>query len=158
MDTLLIIIGIVCLITGIAGCILPVLPGPFLSYVSLILLQISSKKPFTTEFLVFSALLIVLVTVLDYVVPVWSTKISGGSKSGVRGSTIGLFAGLFLGPFGIVLGPFAGAVIGELISGKDFNKALKSGFASFIGFITGVVMKLGVSIFFVFHFFKQAFF
>lgn len=153
MDSILISIGIILLIAGIAGCILPILPGPPISYVSLILLQFTKHEPFSTEQLFIYAILVIAVTALDYIVPIWGTKKFGGSKYGIWGSTIGLLVGLFLfPPFGIIIGPFVGAVIGELISGKDFNPALKSGFGSFVGFLAGTVAKLGVSIFIAFKF------
>jgi len=158
MDTLLIVIGILVLVTGMIGSILPILPGPWLSYLSLIALQITSKHPFTANFLILVAVLVTIISVLDYVVPIWSTKKLGGSKSGVRGSTIGLFAGLFLGPFGMIIGPFIGAIIGELLIGKEFHNALKIGFATFLGFITGVIMKVGLVGFIAFYFIKHAFF
>ncbi|HPD64786.1 MAG TPA: DUF456 domain-containing protein [Bacteroidia bacterium] len=154
MDTVLIVLGAIVLAVGIAGCILPVLPGPWLSYISLILLQFTSSHPYSVRFLIIAGVMVAIVTVLDYLVPVWGTKKFGGSKAGVRGSTIGLFAGLFLGPFGIILCPFLGAVAGELIAGKNSKEALRSGFGSFVGFLAGVVMKLGVSAFIAFHFIK----
>lgn len=155
MDVLLIIAGSILMLAGIAGCILPVLPGPPLSYLGLLAIQISSHHPFSTKFLVIYALIAVIVTVLDYFVPVWGTEKFGGTKKGVWGSGIGLLLGLFFfPPFGIIIGPFLGAVVGELIAGKAMNNALRAGFGSFIGFLAGMVMKLGVSLLMGFHFVK----
>ena len=154
MDLILIIFGIICLATGILGCILPVIPGPPIAYFSLILLHLHSKHSFSTEFLVTMALVVIIVTILDYVVPVWGTKKFGGSKKGVWGSTAGLIIGLFFGPIGIIAGPFIGALAGELIDGKAFNKAVRSAIGAFLGFVVGVIMKLGVSVLIAFQFFK----
>lgn len=142
MDIFLIILGAVCLLAGIAGCILPVLPGVPLAYCGLLLLHVTDKVQFSWQFLVIWAVVVVVVQILDAVVPVWGTKRFGGSKMGVWGSTIGLVAGLFFGPWGIVIGPFAGAVVFELIDGKNTRLALKAGWGSFVGLMTGTIIKL----------------
>jgi uncharacterized protein YqgC (DUF456 family) len=143
MDVLLIILGSLFMIAGILGCVLPVLPGPPLSYVGLLLLHFTSRYQYSTRFLIIWAIITVVVYALDYVIPVWGTKKFGGSKRGVWGSLIGLVAGIFFfPPFGIIVGPFLGAVIGELTAGKDHFAAFKAGFGSFIGFLLGTLIKL----------------
>ncbi|KAF0237352.1 MAG: hypothetical protein FD181_1918 [Prolixibacteraceae bacterium] len=143
MDYLLIGLGIILMIAGIAGCVLPLLPGPPLNYTGLLLLHFTSGFHFSNRFLLIWAIITIVVYALDYVIPVWGTKKFGGSKQGVWGSIIGLVAGLFFfPPFGIIIGPLAGAVIGELTAGKSSGAALKSGFGSFIGFLTGTLIKL----------------
>jgi len=166
MDIILIIIGIILLIIGIIGCILPVLPGQAIAYLSLIMLELTDKAPFDEEFLIIMALIMVGVTVLDYVVPVWGTKKFGGTKRGLWGSAIGLVfgiiimpvTGIILGPFGIfgiILGPFVGAYIGESMGGTESNKAFRAAFGSFIGFITGTIMKLVYSGIVAYFFFSN---
>lgn len=147
MDVALIVAGAICLIAGLAGCILPVIPGVPLAYVGMLLLHATDKVQFSAKFLVVWGIVTVVVQILDAVVPVWGTKAMGGSKAGVWGSTAGLVAGLFLGPWGIIVGPFAGAVLGELIAnrGKDsmpFMQILKSGVGSFAGLMAGTVVKM----------------
>lgn len=142
MDIFLIIIGAICLLIGILGCVLPVLPGVPLAYCGLLLLHATDKVQFSWQFLVIWAVVTIVVQVLDSVVPIWGTKKFGGSKMGVWGSTIGLLIGLFFGPWGIVLGPFLGAVIFELIDGKNTRLALKAGWGSFVGLMTGTILKL----------------
>ena len=155
MDIFLIVLGALCLLLGIVGCVAPVLPGVPLAYVGLILLQLTDKVQFTWQFLVIWAVVVVVVQVLDYFIPAWGTKRFGGSKWGVWGSTIGLFVGLLMGPWGVVAGPFAGAVVGELLyisshTNKGDNaanptplrQALKAGIGSFIGLMTGTIIKL----------------
>jgi len=155
MDTFLIIAGILLLLLGIAGCFLPVIPGPPLSYGSLILLQLTSLAPFTVNFLVIWALVTIAVVLADYYIPIWGTKKFGGTKGGTWGATIGLILGLFFfPPFGIIIGPFVGAYLGELINGQDNHKAFRSAVGSFIGFVAGTLMKLGISGVMAFYFFR----
>lgn len=158
MDILWIVLGLVVLLIGIVFSVLPILPGQIISWGSLLLLQLTSLKPFSTNFLVMWLVLALGVTALDYIVPIWGTKKFGGTKKGVWGSTIGLLVGIIFAPFGmvsIIIGPFVGAVIGEMIGGQQFQKALKSGFGSFIGFLTGTLMKLGISLFMGWYFVKN---
>lgn len=148
-------LGVILTIAGLVGCILPLIPGPPLVYAAVMIAQYTLDKPFTTRFMVVWLILVFIVVLLDYYVPIWGTKKFGGSKSGIWGSTIGLIIGLFFfPPFGIIAGPFIGAVVGELLIGKDMQRALRSGLGSFLGFITGAIMKLAVSLFLGFHFFK----
>ena len=158
MDYVLIAIGVLFIISGILGCVLPVLPGPPLSYIGLLFLHFTEKYQFSTRFLIIWAVVTVVVYLLDYAIPVWGTKRFGGSKRGVWGSVIGLVIGLFFfPPFGIIIGPFVGAVIGELTAGKDSGAALKSGFGSFMGFLIGTLMKLIASGLMAWHFGKELF-
>lgn len=156
MDYILIGLGIILLITGIAGCILPVIPGPPLNYAGLLLLHFTSKYQFSVRFLIIWAIINVMVYALDYIIPVWGTKQFGGSKAGIWGSVIGLVCGLFLfPPFGIIAGPFLGAITGELLSGKTSTAAFKSGFGSFLGFLVGTLLKLIVSGMMTWYFFRE---
>jgi uncharacterized protein YqgC (DUF456 family) len=154
MDTFLIIAGIILLLGGIAGCIIPFLPGPPLAYGSLILLQISSYEPFSEKFLVIWALATLVILIADYYIPIWGTKKFGGTKGGVWGATIGLILGIFFfPPVGLIVGPFIGAFAGEMLNNQDSNKALRSAIGSFVGFVAGTLMKLGISIVMGYYFF-----
>jgi hypothetical protein len=147
MDTFLIISGIILLLAGIAGCIFPFLPGPPLAYGSLILLQISKYEPFTEKFLIIWALVTTAVVIADYYIPIWGTKKFGGTKGGVWGATIGLVVGIFFfPPLGLIIGPFIGAFAGEIINNQDSNKAFRSAIGSFVGFVAGTLMKLGITV------------
>lgn len=158
MDFLLVFFGALFMIAGIAGCVLPVIPGPPLSYIGLLILHFTTRYQFSTTFLVIWGIVTVVVYAIDYFIPVWGTKRFGGSKRGVWGSLIGLVIGLFFfPPFGIIIGPFLGAVIGELTAGKDHRSALKSGFGSFMGFLLGTLIKLIASGLMTWHFIKVFF-
>jgi uncharacterized protein len=155
MDIFLAVSGTICIIVGILGSLLPVLPGPPISYAGILLLHFSRYAQYGNRFLILFGALTVIVAVLDYVVPVWGTKKFGGSKYGTWGAAIGVLIGLFFGPFGIILGPFLGAVAGEIIYGKKSNEAFRAGLGSFIGFVTGTLMKLVLSFVMAFYFFKE---
>lgn len=158
IDILWIVIGMILLVVGIIGCILPILPGQILSWASLLMLQLQRDPPFTAKFIFVWALITAGVTLLDYFVPIWGTKKLGGSKTGMWGATIGLIFGIFFfPPFGLIIGPFIGAVIGELIAGKNSNVAFRSGLGSFLGFLAGTMMKLVISFIMGYYFVIHAF-
>lgn len=130
------------MLVGLAGCILPFLPGPPLCYLALLLQQFRAEPPFTSKFLWIWAGVTVGVVIIEYVIPVYGTKKFGGTKYGVWGCTIGLVVGLFFGPIGIIAGPFIGALVGELIGNANSDQAMKAALGSFIGFLAGTVLKL----------------
>ena len=154
-DILLATLGGCFLLAGLAGCILPVIPGPPLCYIALLLLQATPYADFSTWFLLVTAAVTVVVTIVDYFIPVWSTRKWGGSRIGALGAMAGLIVGLFIPPWGIILGPFLGAVVGELIAGRDGNAALKSGFGSFVGFLLGTGLKLALCVVLAYYFVKE---
>ena len=142
MEMLWMILGGVLMLAGLVGCILPFLPGPPLCFIGLLLQQLQDPNPFTTKFIWIWAGITVLVVILEYVIPVYGTRRYGGSSYGVWGCTIGLVVGIFLGPVGIIAGPFVGALIGEMINNANTNNALRAAFGSFIGFLAGTLIKL----------------
>ena len=152
MDILLIILGILCLIAGLAGCILPMIPGPPVAYTGLLLLHLTDMAQFSTMQLLLWLAAVVLVQILDYFVPMLGSKYSGGSRWGTRGCLIGSIIGLFFMPWGIILGPFLGAFIGELMGGSNANRALKSGLGSLLGFLLGTVAKCVMCAYFCWKF------
>lgn len=154
MDYILLALAIILMIAGIAGCLLPVLPGPPLSYLGIVLLHLTRFADISKNLFIILGAVAVVVTIIDYVVPIWGTRQFGGSKYGMRGATVGLIIGLFLGPPGIITGPFIGAVVGELIFKDDIKYALKAGFGSLLGFLTGVGLKLAASLLITFYFVK----
>jgi uncharacterized protein YqgC (DUF456 family) len=156
MDYVLLVLGIILMLVGVLGCILPIIPGPPLSFGGLLLLHFTKFAEYTTNFLVLFAILAVVVTILDYFVPIWGTRRFGGTKYGSWGATIGVVMGLFLfPPLGIIIFPFIGAVVGETIKGAEFNSALRSGFGSFLGFLLGTGLKLITSLIMLYYFVKE---
>jgi uncharacterized protein YqgC (DUF456 family) len=154
-DYLLLISGIALMILGIIGCLVPLLPGPPLSFLGLIFLHLSRFGQFSGSTLAILGGITAVVTILDYIVPIWGTRKFGGSKYGARGATVGLVIGLFLGPAGIIIGPLIGAFVGEMIFRDDINYAMKAGFGSLLGFLAGIGLKLVASFIMTFYFVKE---
>jgi uncharacterized protein YqgC (DUF456 family) len=148
METLITVLAIVAGIGGIAGSILPGLPGAPFSWIGMLLLYIwgnganAAGEPMSLTTLIVWGVVVVVVSVVDYIVPMYLTKATGGSKYAERGAMIGLIAGIFLTPIGMVLGSFLGAFLGELIyAKKDAESSLKAAIGSFLGFILGTGIK-----------------
>lgn len=144
---------------GVIGCILPVIPGPSISFLSLIILSYAKNwEPFSSTFLIIMAGLTILVTILDYVVPAGGAKKYGASKWGVMGAMAGMLIGVFMSPpWGMILGAFMGAFAGELLARKDGAKALQAGFGVFIGIMVGTGLKLAFSGTILFFYLKEMF-
>lgn len=156
MDALLFIVAGTLMVIGLIGCVVPGIPGSPCSYIGLILLHLTEKIEYSTEFLVGTFIACAVVFALDFYAPIWCTKKFGGSKKGVWGSIIGLFVGIFSPiPFGFIIGPFIGAVVGELLDGKDSAGAFRSGIGAFIGFIVSSGAKIALGLAFVW-FYVQA--
>lgn len=157
MEIFLYIASALLIIVGLIGCVAPVLPGPVLGYIGIIVLHLTEKVDFTTGEFVMLGIVTLLTIVFDYFLPAWLTKQFGGSKLGVIGSILGLIVGLFFPPAGIIIGPFIGAVAGELYKTKDTRSALKSGIGSFIGFILTTGFKLAVCGVFIWYYIVKMF-
>lgn len=135
------------MLLGIIGSFLPILPGPITSWLGLLIAHFTNAIPINKSFLIITFIIAVCIWVLDYIIPAIGTKRFGGSKAGMIGTTIGLIVGLLAPiPGGIILGPFFGALVGELIHKNDSKIALKAAFGSFIGFLTSTFIKFIVAI------------
>ncbi len=157
MDIVLLTVAIVCLLIGLAGAVLP-LPGPPLSFAGIVALHFTRFAQFSENLLWTLGLLTLVVTVLDYYVPVWGTKKFGGSRYGSWGSMLGMLIGLFFGPFGIFIGAFVGALVGELLAGSTSEQATKAAIGSFIGFLVGIVMKVALCLVMIWYAGKELWF
>ncbi|WP_457615888.1 DUF456 domain-containing protein [Lutibacter sp.] len=156
MDIVLLIAGFLFIILGIIGSFLPILPGPITSWIGLLLLHLTKAVPQNWTFLGITLGIAVLIWIIDYFIPAMGTKKFGGSKFGVIGSMLGLIVGIvFLGPLGIIIGPFLGAFLGELLKdSKNTNKAFKAAIGSFIGFLTSTLIKFIATLVFAGFFFS----
>jgi uncharacterized protein YqgC (DUF456 family) len=155
MTIIFVILGILCMLLGLIGCIIPALPGPPLSYVGLLLLHFTDRFEFSSSTLFIMLALVILVTVLDYIIPMLGSKYLGASKWGSRGSLIGTIIGFFFLPWGLIVGPFLGAFIGEKWIKKDTGQAVKSGIGAVVGFLLGTVFKCILSGYMIWIFAKE---
>ncbi len=142
MEWLWIIFGICLALVGTLGSVLPIIPGPPIAYAGLILQQLRDDAPFSTKFLIIWAAIVLVTLVLDFLIPIWGTKRFGGTKYGIWGCTIGFIAAFWMGPLGMILGPFLGAFIGELLAGQDSRRSFRAALGSFVGFLMGSFLKL----------------
>ena len=147
MDIVLIIISFLFMVLGVIGSFLPVLPGPLTSWVGFLILKFTDTIPVSLTFLIITFGIALGIWILDYFIPAMGTKRFGGSKAGIIGTSIGLVVGLLAPiPGGIIIGPFCGALIGELINKSEFNKAFKAAVGSFLGFLASTFIKFVITI------------
>ena len=164
METFIAILAIILGIVGIIGSVAPGLPGPPLSWVGLAVLYIwgngtnGAGDPMSTTLLLVWLAVVIVVSVLDYIVPAYFTKATGGSKYGSRGAIAGLIIGLLVPPVGMILGSLIGAFAAELLfAGKDTADSLKSALGAFAGFLFGTGLKLICSAVILYYIFIYAF-
>ena len=159
MESFLSILGGFSMLVGLMGCVVPGVAGPPFSFLGLILLSIARGwEPFSPGFLVAIAVLTAVVTALDYIVPAAGARKFGASRMGFWGAVAGMLVGLLaFPPFGLILGAFLGAIVGELWAGKQAQDALRAGWGVFLGVLVGMVLKLIASGIMTFYFIKALF-
>lgn len=156
METLLIIIGALFIMAGIAGALLPLIPGPPLSYIGLLVLHFAKGGLFSWTFLLFWLVIAIGVVTLDNFIPVEGARRMGGSKKGIYGAFIGIVVGwIFLPPAGIIIAPIAGAFIGEFLTGTNTKSALRAALGSFAGYLVTIAIKFGVAAIMAYYFFTN---
>ena len=151
MDSFLVFLGFICMVTGILGSILPVVPGPAASWLGILLLYCTTAIPANYYVLGITLAVTIILSILDYIIPAKGTKRFGGSRYGIWGTNIGLLVGLIAPiPFGFLIGPFVGALIGELLlNPKDHNRAFKAATGSLLGFLASTFIQFLVCILFL---------
>lgn len=141
------ILAFALFIIGLFGSIVPGIPGPPISYLAVLLIHFFTSTQFSASFLWTWAFIVAIVFVLDYTLQAWGVSKFGGGKKSTIGTFVGLFLGLFFPPLGLLVGPFIGAFVGALSEVKgDSSRAFKVAVGSFVGLVSGTLLKLSVSI------------
>ena len=159
MDLFALILAILFFLAGLAGTVLPALPGTPLIFAGMLVYGIMTGfKALDLTFFLLQGIVMSLTFVTEYFATAISTEKFGGSKMASRGAIIGLILGaIILGPLGLVLGAFLGAVTGEFIGNKRFDQSLKAGVGALIGFLGSTIIKLSISVIMIIWFFIRIF-
>lgn len=137
------------LLVGLIGCVVPFLPGVWIAYAALWVVCLAGQ-PMDAWHLSAGGIATLVVTALDTVVPAWGAKKFHCSRRGVWGCFFGSVVGASFLPWGVLVGPFLGTILGELSLGRDGNAALVSGIGALLGFLFGVVLKIALCCLFAF--------
>lgn len=148
------ILGVILALLGVIGSLVPALPGPTLSFISLLILYfVKGSEVFPTSLLIIFGMTMFILVLLDYLAPIFGAKMFGATRKGVVGACIGGLLGIFLfPPFGVFVGSFLGAVMAELLGGKQIEKALRAGVGTFLGSIFVLISQTIFSIVVVIYF------
>ena len=137
------ILGSLLLLLAFVGCVLPVVPGPLLAFAGLLCARgLGAHDRPSLAILIAAGALVAVTTLLDYVVPAFGARRFNCSRLGVFGCVVGTLVGLFFMPFGLIVGPFLGALTGELLAGKEIRQSLKGAAGAFVGYVAGILLKL----------------
>ena len=154
MYTFILLLSLIFLFLGLLGVFLPIIPGPFFSFLAILLLQFFTSYSFNTDYLIILGLLAIIITFLDYWLQVYSVRYFGGGKSSTIGVILGIILGIFfIPPIGVIVGPFIGAFLGALLeSDFDFLNSFKVAGGALIGFLCGTILKFCYSLFTIWSF------
>ena len=153
IDIILLILGIVLCMAGIVGSFIPIIPGPITSWVGILILNLTSAVDFNFYFVIITLIIAVIISALDYIIPIVGVKKLGGSKGGLIGASIGLdIRFIIIGPLGISFGPFVGAVTGEIINKKNLKQSIKPALGSLVGILIGSGIKFCLSMVYLFFY------
>lgn len=148
-------IAILFFAVGFVGILLPIIPGIGLIWLGMLVYGfLTGFEDLSVGFFVGQASGVGLAFLVDYAANIWGVKRYGGSRPAVWGSILGLLGGVFLfGPLGVIIGPFAGALAGELITGSSISRAARSGLGTLVGFLGGTLLKFIIAVVMVVWFF-----
>ncbi len=146
IESLYYALAVIMILVGIAGVILPALPGLPLVFIGMLLAAWAGDfQQIGWVTLVVLGLLTLLSVAVDFFATLVGAKRVGASKKALWGAVLGTFVGIFFGPIGLFAGPFVGALLGELWHGKEIGQATKVGLGTWLGIVLGIVLKLGVA-------------
>jgi len=146
LHTLYYALAVILVLVGMAGVILPALPGLPLVFAGMLLAAWAGDfQQIGWVTLVILGLLTLLSVAVDFFATMVGAKRVGASRKALIGAVLGTFAGLFFGPIGLFAGPFVGALLGELWHGRESGQAAKVGLGTWLGILLGTVLKLGLA-------------
>jgi len=159
LEITVIIVGSILIFLGLAGSLLPILPGPPLSFIGLLLLALvrTFSSPLTPPLIIVMGLLTVAAVAADHIIPVWGARRYGASKWGLWGSVAGMVIGIFFSPWGMLLGGLVGAVVAEWLVHRETGQALRAGWGVIVGILLGTVLKLVLSAVMAYYFVRALF-
>lgn len=145
MQIVYFILAALLILTGLAGAIVPVLPGVPLVFAGMLLAAWADHyQHIGAVTLTILGVLSVIALLIDFVAGLLGAKRVGASKQALWGAAIGAIVGIFFGLPGLLLGPFVGAVVGELLAGQKLNQATRVGVGTWIGLLFGTLTKLAL--------------
>lgn len=144
---LLLLLAVLLVIVGLAGLILPALPGPILVFAGLLLAAWAEDFIHVgTTTLIVLGIMAALAYLLDFIATALGARRSGASGYAMTGATVGAIVGIFFGIPGLLLGPFLGAVIGELLARRNLLAATRAGIGAFIGLVVATAGKVALGV------------
>lgn len=159
MDFIIILSIVSCLLLlGVIGSVVPIVPGPLMSFVALLIVHFFTEFTFSNVFMILCAIVSLLVFLSDYFLQYFGVKQFGGGKRALYGTFIGVFIGLFFQPIGLLIGPFLGAFVGSLMDSKKESQAFKIALGSLIAFLFGSFIKLTFSLSMIYIIFEKILF
>ena len=147
MELLIIIIASLLMLIGFIGAIIPIIPGPIISYLGLLLIYFFTELSFSMNEILFYTILTIIIFFSDYLLQFIGVKKFGGKKYSIYGTMLGILIGLLFVPIGLIAGPFLGAYLGALMDNKQENQAIRIAFGSLIGFVFGTFIKIAYSLY-----------
>jgi uncharacterized protein YqgC (DUF456 family) len=157
MAALAVTLAVILFVLGLVGTILPIMPGVILIYAGMLVYGLlTGFTNLDTAFFIMQGMAVVLVFSLDYLAAAAGSRRYGGGRSAAWGAALGILLGfIFFGPFGLIIGPFLGAVLAELITGRQPAEAVRAGFGSLVGFVGGTLLKLAIEVMMIVWFFMS---
>ena len=153
------LIAIIAGTIGIIGSIVPGVPGPPMTWIGMLVLYFwggtnGVGEPMSLTLLLVWLGITIVISILDWWIPMKFTKVTGGSKYAGRGALIGMLAGIIFTPVGMLMGSFLGALIAEMLyAKKGFEESIQAAIGAFLGFLVGTGMKLIVCVCMMFYIF-----
>jgi uncharacterized protein YqgC (DUF456 family) len=151
LQTLYYVLAVIMMVVGIAGTVLPALPGLPLVFAGMLLAAWAGDFQQVGGWPMAALAVLTLLSLgIDFMATALGAKRVGASKTALIGAVLGTFAGLLFGIVGVFIGPFVGALLGELIwlrgvGGQQLGQATKVGLGTWLGIVVGTVLKLGVA-------------